>query len=171
MFPRVAFEYGQISWASLSKRLELVLVGTGERQLDVGLQREARRVLVERHGAGDLGGLTIETVLLGEQQDCLTEAGRPTEREQLLGVVSFAGTAEILRQSHRERELGLVEDSPPVPAAFCRPCRRIGHTGLVVLEGVGARDDFDELFGDHGLTRAVVPERQLVDHLAGVARR
>src|SRR3546814_12219799 len=39
-----------------------------------------------------------------------------------------------------------------------------------VLEGLGAGDDLDQLLGDGGLTRPVVGQRQLVDHLAGVAR-
>src|SRR3546814_169720 len=38
------------------------------------------------------------------------------------------------------------------------------------LEGLGAGDDLDQLLGDGGLTRPVVGQRQLVDHLAGVAR-
>src|SRR3546814_14669201 len=40
-----------------------------------------------------------------------------------------------------------------------------------VLEGLGAGDDLDQLLGDGGLTRPVVGQRQLVDHLAGVAGR
>src|SRR3712207_285622 len=35
---------------------------------------------------------------------------------------------------------------------------------------LGTGDDLDQLLGDVGLSRAVVVERQLVDHLAGVAR-
>src|SRR3954454_15074398 len=37
------------------------------------------------------------------------------------------------------------------------------------LERLGARDDFDELSGDRGLTGAVVLDGQAVDHVAGVA--
>src|SRR4029079_8283554 len=39
------------------------------------------------------------------------------------------------------------------------------------LERLGAGDDFDQFLGDHRLTRAVVSERLLADHLACVARR
>ncbi len=42
---------------------------------------------------------------------------------------------------------------------------------LVSLHRLGARNDFDELFCDHRLTRAVVLQGELVDHLARVARR
>src|SRR3954453_15667488 len=38
-------------------------------------------------------------------------------------------------------------------------------------ERLGARDDFDEFLGDHGLTRAVVELRLLLDHVAGIAGR
>src|SRR6056297_1402398 len=38
------------------------------------------------------------------------------------------------------------------------------------LERLSARDDFNKLVGDDGLTGAVVLDRQLVDHLARVAR-
>src|SRR5271165_945042 len=34
---------------------------------------------------------------------------------------------------------------------------------------LGAGDDFDQLLGDGGLTRAVVVEGEAVDHLAGIA--
>src|SRR5919202_3802805 len=39
-----------------------------------------------------------------------------------------------------------------------------------ISERFGARDDLDEFLGDHGLARAVVEQRELADHLAGVAR-
>src|ERR1700683_1799951 len=35
---------------------------------------------------------------------------------------------------------------------------------------LGARDDFDQFLGDHRLARAIVSLRQLLDHVAGVAR-
>jgi hypothetical protein len=75
----------------LQQRLELVFVGAGDRELDVGLEPEARGVLVDTDRDRDLGGLAVEAVLLGEQQDGLAKAGRPAEREQLLGIVAFAG--------------------------------------------------------------------------------
>src|SRR5690348_3039507 len=37
-----------------------------------------------------------------------------------------------------------------------------------LLEGFGAGDDLDQLLGDHRLTRAVVDQRLLADHFAGV---
>src|SRR5271166_5714000 len=39
----------------------------------------------------------------------------------------------------------------------------------VLLDRLGAGDDLDQLLGDHGLARAVVDQRLLADHLAGVA--
>src|SRR5258707_10499791 len=39
------------------------------------------------------------------------------------------------------------------------------------LKGFGAGNDLDQFLGDDGLARAVVVDRQAVDHLAGVARR
>src|SRR5215475_6109621 len=44
-------------------------------------------------------------------------------------------------------------------------------TDASVLDGFGARDDFDQFLGDLRLTRAVVDQRLLADHFAGVARR
>src|SRR5690606_17520924 len=41
----------------------------------------------------------------------------------------------------------------------------------VSSERLGARNDFDEFLGDRSLTRAVVDDRQPVDHVARVARR
>ena len=38
------------------------------------------------------------------------------------------------------------------------------------LERFGARNDFDEFLGDLRLALAVVLDRQLVDHVAGIAR-
>ena len=39
------------------------------------------------------------------------------------------------------------------------------------LDGLGARDDFDQFLGDLRLALAVIGQRQVVDHVAGVARR
>src|SRR5438552_7726929 len=39
------------------------------------------------------------------------------------------------------------------------------------LKRLGAGDDLDQLLGDHRLARAVVGQRLLADHFAGVARR
>ena len=50
-------------------------------------------------------------------------------------------------------------------------CVGCGHVVLVTeLERLGAGDDLDQFLGDHRLTRAVVSERLLADHLAGIAR-
>src|ERR1700710_2985196 len=38
-----------------------------------------------------------------------------------------------------------------------------------LLERLGAGDDLDQLLGDHGLAGAVVDQRLLADHVAGVA--
>src|SRR5690606_4989739 len=35
--------------------------------------------------------------------------------------------------------------------------------------GLGARDDLDQFLRDHRLTGAVIAQRQLVDHLAGIS--
>ena len=40
----------------------------------------------------------------------------------------------------------------------------------LLLQRFRARDDFDQFLGDHRLTRAVVLQRQLVDHVARIAR-
>ncbi|EAQ04301.1 hypothetical protein OB2597_09164 [Pseudooceanicola batsensis HTCC2597] len=51
-------------------------------------------------------------------------------------------------------------------SAFC-----VCHVSSPVpLERFRARNDFDQFVGDDGLTRAVVLDRELVDHLARVAR-
>src|SRR6478672_2412948 len=40
---------------------------------------------------------------------------------------------------------------------------------ILLLQRLGARDDFNQFLGDHGLTRAVVLQRQFADHVARVA--
>src|SRR5215813_14522142 len=39
------------------------------------------------------------------------------------------------------------------------------------LESLGARDDLDQLLGDHRLAGAVISQRLLADHFPGIARR
>src|SRR5262245_61755017 len=60
-----------------------------------------------------------------------------------------------------------------VGVAMDRPCCLITHLGVAVRRSqrLGAGDDFDQLLGDHRLAGAVVGERLLADHLAGVAVR
>src|SRR4029078_12123109 len=38
------------------------------------------------------------------------------------------------------------------------------------LERLGAGNDLDQLLSDHGLSRAIISERQAPDHVAGIAR-
>src|SRR5215470_14634928 len=47
----------------------------------------------------------------------------------------------------------------------------LSSEGSLLLQRLGAGDDLDQLFGDHRLARAVVGERLLADHLAGIAGR
>ena len=47
------------------QRLELGLVGAGQRNLQFGSERESA-VGIERDFAGDLGGLAVDAVLLGQ---------------------------------------------------------------------------------------------------------
>src|SRR5262249_21055508 len=63
----------------------------------------------------------------------------------------------------------------PYPSLRCPPgpClhrRRPACPGMTqFLQRLGAGDDLDQLLGDVGLALAVVADRQLVDHVAGVA--
>src|SRR5262249_50981416 len=47
--------------------------------------------------------------------------------------------------------------------------RRAPNSFQLRLKRLGTRDDLDQLFRDHRLPSAVVPQCQAVDHLAGVA--
>src|SRR3954447_10600444 len=49
--------------------------------------------------------------------------------------------------------------------------RADGEARVSSLKRLGAGDDLDQLLGDHRLARAVIGERLLADHLAGVSRR
>src|SRR3954451_1290352 len=49
--------------------------------------------------------------------------------------------------------------------------RADGEARVSSSQRLGAGDDLDQLLGDHRLARAVVGERLLADHFAGVARR
>src|SRR5262245_16361576 len=139
------------------QRLDLGLVGAGNRDLQLGLEAEADLVLVHRDRAGDAGVLAVEAVLLGERQDRLAEAGRPAEHEKLLGIVALAVAAEFLLQAHCQGEPAVVEDRPAIAAAFGRRRYGVSHGRLrYSLKGLGAGDDLDQLLGDHRLARAVV---------------
>ena len=101
--------------------------GTETFQLD--REREAG-VGVQRHVGGDLGGLAVDAMLLGEHQDGLAEAGGIADREQLLGIVAVAGAAEILRQRHRQRQPMAVELGAAVAAALGGCGCMVGHRFL-----------------------------------------
>src|SRR5690606_31034817 len=60
-----------------------------------------------------------------------------------------------------------------VNTLFSRSCcsRARRFAGASRLERLGARDDLDQFLGDLRLALAVVGDRQLVDHVAGIARR
>src|SRR5579872_1682838 len=51
-----------------------------------------------------------------------------------------------------------------------RPTMLLAISLLPLSDGFSAGNDFDEFLGDIGLARAVVVERQALDHVAGVAR-
>src|SRR5262249_43992009 len=57
------------------QRLDLVLVGAGNGNLEFDREREAG-IGVQRHVGRDLRGLAVEAMLLGDHQDGLAEAGR-----------------------------------------------------------------------------------------------
>src|SRR5262249_9293286 len=90
------------------QRLDLGLVGTGDGTFQLHRERKAA-VGVQRYVRRDLCGLAIDVMLFGEHHDGLTEAGGITDREQLLGIVSVARAAEILRQRHGKRQPMRVE--------------------------------------------------------------
>src|SRR5690242_8904003 len=50
-----------------------------------------------------------------------------------------------------------------------RPTMLLAITLLPLSDGFGAGNDFDEFLGDIGLARAVVVQRQALDHIAGIA--
>src|SRR6201995_3891621 len=111
------------------QRLDLVLVGAGNGDLQFDREREAG-IGVQRHVGGDLRGLAVDAVLLGQHQDGLAEAGGIADRKQLLRIVAVAGAAQILGQRHRERQPMAVELGAAVAPALggCR-CM-VGHRFL-----------------------------------------
>src|ERR1700730_10368182 len=76
------------------QRLNLGLVGAGNRNLELDRERKAA-VGIQRHVSRDLGSLTIDAVLLGDDEDRLSEAGRIAEREKLLGGGAGAGATPL----------------------------------------------------------------------------
>src|SRR6201995_1114438 len=99
------------------QRLDLVLVGAGNGDLQFDRERESG-IGVQRHVGGDLRGLAVDAVLLGQHQDGLAEAGGIADRKQLLGIVAVAGAAEILWQRPRQRQPVGVELGAAVAAAL-----------------------------------------------------
>src|SRR6201996_74705 len=79
------------------QRLHLGLVGAGNGNLQLDRERETG-IGVQRHVGGNLGGLAVDVMLLGQRQNGLAKAGGIADRKQLLGIVAVAGAAEILRQ-------------------------------------------------------------------------
>src|ERR1700682_5608714 len=82
----------------LDQLLQLVLVGAGYRHLEFDGEAEAAVLLIQRDFAGHPRRLTIEAVFLRNQHDRLAVTGRIAEREQLLGIMSVAGSADFLRR-------------------------------------------------------------------------
>src|ERR1700761_8161793 len=111
------------------QRLHLGLVGAGNGALQFDRERETG-IGVQRDVSGDLGGLAVDIVLLGERQNGLAEAGGITDGEQLLGIMAVAGTAEIFRQGHRECQTMAVEFGTTVTAALGGSRGMIGHRVL-----------------------------------------
>src|SRR4051812_8315044 len=67
-----------------------------------------------------------------------------------------------------------IASASPLLSRMARPLRPPLVVAVVVyaigLQGLRTGDDLDQLLGDHGLTRAVVFDGLLADHVAGVAR-
>src|SRR6266853_3901256 len=102
----------------LNQLLELLFVSTGNRNLELDGEAEAAVLLVQRDFASHARGLAVEAVFLCNQQDCLAVAGRVTQREQLLGIMSIAGAADLLWRSHGERKRAIVQHRTAVTAAL-----------------------------------------------------
>src|SRR6202790_317558 len=88
----------------LDQLLQLVLVGGEYRHLEFAGESEAAVLLIQRDFAGHPRRLTVEAVFLRDQHDGLAVAGRITQREQLLGIMSVAGAADFLWRGHGERK-------------------------------------------------------------------
>src|SRR6478735_2712039 len=103
----------------VDQSLELGRVRAGE--LNLQRRRKIETVVrVERHFASDARILAVEAMLLGKAEDRLPEAGRPAEREELLGIVSFAIAADFLLQTHGERKPVVLQEGAAVAAALGR---------------------------------------------------
>src|SRR4051812_17801287 len=100
----------------LRRRLDLVLVGAGDRNLQFGGEVEAA-LGIQRDFAGHFGCLGIDAVFLRDQHQGLAVAGRPAQREQLLGIMAVAGAAELLRKTHRQPEHAVFENRASVASA------------------------------------------------------
>src|SRR6202171_2049098 len=93
----------------LDQLLQLVLVGAGDRNLELDGEAEAAVLLIQRDFAGHPRRLAVEAVFLRNQHDGLAVAGRITQREQLLRIMSVAGAADFLRRGHGERHRAIVQ--------------------------------------------------------------
>src|SRR5262245_48176503 len=72
------------------QRLHLGLVGAGNGNLQLDREREPA-VGIQCDIRGDLRGLAVDIMLLGERQNGLAETGGIADREQLLGIMTVAG--------------------------------------------------------------------------------
>src|SRR6266404_7319510 len=104
----------------LNQLLELVLVGARYRNLEFDGEAEAAVLLIQRDFTGHPRGLAVEAVFFRNQHERLAVAGRITQREQLLGIVPVAGTADFLRCGHGERKRAIVQHRAAVAAALGR---------------------------------------------------
>src|SRR5207253_4131973 len=98
------------------RRLDLVLVGAGDRNLQFGGEVEAA-LSIQRDLAGYFRSLRINAVLFRDQHQGLAVAGRPAQREQLFGIMAVAGAAELLRKTHREAKDAVFEHRASVASA------------------------------------------------------
>src|SRR6202022_1478727 len=80
----------------LNQLLELVLVGAGNRNLELDGESEAAVLLIQRDFASHARGLTVEAVFFRNQHDRLPVAGGITQRKHLLRIVSVAAAADFL---------------------------------------------------------------------------
>src|ERR1700676_309882 len=113
----------------LDQLLQLVLVGAGDRNLELDGEAEAAVLLIQRDFAGHPRRLAVEAVFLRNQHDGLAVAGRITQREQLLGIMSVAGAADFLWRGHGERKRAIVQHRAAVAAA-------LGGRGCHISHGV-----------------------------------
>ncbi len=98
----------------------------------------------------------------------LTEMLGDLEHETLALVL---GLERVQNCRQRAVELHVDDGAHDLANATYVVCHLFRPRRCACLERFRARDDFDELFGDLRLALAVILDRQLVDHVARVARR